>query len=108
MRPWVLMRDAFTMRATRVRLCRPHFRNFFQSALANLNFADREFLHFSRHGRGKLGYKADELRNFEMGDLSLAELANLGFGRRFTWPEPDPGQYRLAQLRIGQPNHLNI
>src|SRR5919109_3775056 len=57
--------------------------NLFQVALTNFLFADFEFLHFAAHGHRKALHKADIFRDFEIRDLSLAEVANLFFAAGF-------------------------
>jgi hypothetical protein len=63
-----------------------------EATLLNLLFANLELLDFSSDRSGEGIDETDVLGYFEMGDLTLAEIANLRIGRGFAGAKADPSQ----------------
>lgn len=71
-------------------------------------FAHHELLDLAGDGHRELGHELDVARDLVVGDLALAELADLLGGRRLAVVQLDPGADLLAVARIGHADHLDV
>src|ERR1017187_6263656 len=97
-------------RAARLRRSRVGYR--LQPARLDLEFANLVLLYLARQGGREARDKADVLGNLVVGDLALAEGANLRLGgvdSRFqARTQPPPCRHNLAQPCVGDADDLHL
>ena len=71
-------------------------------------FAHHELLDLAGDGHRELRHELDVARDLVVGDLALAEGADLLVGRGLAGMQLDPGADRLAEARVGHANHLHV
>src|SRR5580704_17462299 len=79
-----------------------------QAELLDRLLAHDEFLDLARDGHRELGHELDVARDLVMGDLALAERADLLGSRGLAGLQLDPGADLLAVARIGHADHLDV
>ena len=72
-----------------------------EATLLNLLFTNLALLDFSSDCSGEGIHETDVLGYFEMGDFTLAEIANLRIARGFAGAKADPSQDDFPQVLVG-------
>src|SRR5689334_17121514 len=80
----------------------------FQPELADRLLAHHELLDLAGDGHRELRDELDVARDLVVGDLALAELADLLGRRGLAGMQLDPGTDLLAVARIGHADHLHV
>src|SRR5580658_5798353 len=72
-----------------------------QAPRFDLELADLVFLYLAGERGREFGDEAHVLGDLVIGDLALAEVANLVLGSFDAGTQPDPGHYDLSQPGVG-------
>src|SRR6266446_7985548 len=79
-----------------------------EAELVDHLLAHQELLDLAGHRRWKTVDELDVARDLVMGDLALAERADLFGARRLAVAQTNPGAELLAVTRVGDADHLNV